>query len=592
MAGYVDVPLLKVSLAELRARSIQLAGHEAIAVVLGVGRSLAWLKAPPPPVAIALRSDGGIEVQDIEDSQATAESYAQLLDALLPEPGSGAGPMPGGVRMLIARATGRTELPPIVDARTFGESLERFAPASVGDAIVSVMLRWAETTTDGSVRIARQADRRASGPTASELRGFLQEVDLERYVMRQRLALDRTAAPAPVHRQPVPLSSYAGIQESGALSGDRGRSRRMVAVVALLALAATAGVALGQRDHWNQWYDATLSAARSWTSRAEAPKTEAPPAAAEALGDTEVAIGSTGTVAEAAAARAPAAAHVRADDPLDAANVPRGLEPLRLASSALTSYSPSFGPAGSVFVHTDAASGTRLVKAETDRNGNVIAQATLVDNGAQNYHAQLSPDGRLLAFDSDEDGERGVYVANADGHNPRRVSGPGYAAVPRWSPDGRQLAFVRGQADRANVWNLWLLDLPSNSERQLTRYSMGQVWPGTWFSDGRRIAFTHEDTLFVLDTTTGGLRGYDSPIPGRILRTPAVAPDDRHVAFQVYRDGVWVLDTFTRRMRRVLADRSAEEFAWSPDGRRLAFHSRRSGRWGVWLLQVPPGEGE
>jgi len=96
----------------------------------------------------------------------------------------------------------------------------------------------------------------------------------------------------------------------------------------------------------------------------------------------------------------------------------------------------------------------------------------------------------------------------------------------------------------------------------------------------------------VLDTTTGGLRGYDSPVQGRIVRTPAVAPDDRHIAFQVYRDGVWVLDTFTRRMRRVLADRSAEEFAWSPDGQRLAFHSRRSGRWGVWLLQIPPGQDE
>jgi Tol biopolymer transport system component len=77
-----------------------------------------------------------------------------------------------------------------------------------------------------------------------------------------------------------------------------------------------------------------------------------------------------------------------------------------------------------------------------------------------------------------------------------------------------------------------------------------------------------------------------------MVRTPAVAPDDRHIAFQVYRDGVWVLDTFTRRMRRVLADRSAEEFAWSPDGRRLAFNSRRSARWGVGLLQLPPGEAD
>ena len=37
-------------------------------------------------------------------------------------------------------------------------------------------------------------------------------------------------------------------------------------------------------------------------------------------------------------------------------------------------------------------------------------------------------------------------------------------------------------------------------------------------------------------------------------------------------------------MKRVLADPSAEEFTWAPDGRRVAFHSRRSGEWGLWQM--------
>jgi Tol biopolymer transport system component len=34
----------------------------------------------------------------------------------------------------------------------------------------------------------------------------------------------------------------------------------------------------------------------------------------------------------------------------------------------------------------------------------------------------------------------------------------------------------------------------------------------------------------------------------------------------------------------VLEDPTAEEYTWAPDGRRVAYHSRRSGTWGVWVM--------
>jgi Tol biopolymer transport system component len=40
-------------------------------------------------------------------------------------------------------------------------------------------------------------------------------------------------------------------------------------------------------------------------------------------------------------------------------------------------------------------------------------------------------------------------------------------------------------------------------------------------------------------------------------------------------------------MRRLIEDPSAEEFAWSPDGRRLAYHSRRDGEWRIWIAASP-----
>jgi Tol biopolymer transport system component len=68
------------------------------------------------------------------------------------------------------------------------------------------------------------------------------------------------------------------------------------------------------------------------------------------------------------------------------------------------------------------------------------------------------------------------------------------------------------------------------------------------------------------------------------MRTPAVSPAGHHVIFQVAGDGAWLLDLRDGAMRPVLSDPSAEEFAWSPDGRRVAFHSRRDGQWGIWFM--------
>ena len=208
----------------------------------------------------------------------------------------------------------------------------------------------------------------------------------------------------------------------------------------------------------------------------------------------------------------------------------------------------------------------------------------IVDDAANNFHVRPSPDGRRIAFDSDRDGERGVYVSDARGENLRRVSPPGFAAMPSWAPDGRTLAFARADWDRQDVWSLWTLDLDSGSLRQVTNHEQGFPWGVSWFPDGDRLAYTVDERLVIRDLRGGTDQVFRSPRRGRLLRTPVVSPDGRLVVFRVARNGAWLLDLADGSMRRVLEDPSADEYVWSPDGRQIAYYSAHIGGWSVWKM--------
>ena len=102
--------------------------------------------------------------------------------------------------------------------------------------------------------------------------------------------------------------------------------------------------------------------------------------------------------------------------------------------------------------------------------------------------------------------------------------------------------------------------------------------------DFDRVAYTHEDHLYIQDLATGHTQSFATPVAAHLLRTPAVSPDGSRIIFQVYRNGVWLLDVADGSMRCILQDPTAEEFAWAPDGRRVAFHSRRDGQWGIYVM--------
>ena len=217
---------------------------------------------------------------------------------------------------------------------------------------------------------------------------------------------------------------------------------------------------------------------------------------------------------------------------------------IQLASDR-SAFSPSFASVGTaMFYHADEAEGVGARPGGHRRRRRSVLRITrIVDDAANNFHVGRRLTASRIAFDSDRDGVRGVYVADADGKHVRRVSGEGYAAVPSWSPDGRTLAFVRAEPSNPKVWNLWTLELESGEMRQITttrlRAALGRIVVPGWPAD-RLQPRGPADRPRPGDRAPSGCSRPRSR--GGLVRTPAVSPDGRRIVFQVHRDGAWLLE--------------------------------------------------
>ncbi len=190
---------------------------------------------------------------------------------------------------------------------------------------------------------------------------------------------------------------------------------------------------------------------------------------------------------------------------------------------------------------------------------------------------RLSPDGAWVAYtvtvrDSARDEDRtAVYLVSWDGRTTRRLTwGTEGERAPRWSPDGKSLAFLSSRGDAHRAEQVWILPRDGGEATRVTALADG-VSEYAWAPDGRRLAVIARDADPAADERDSGRRDTATAPPPIVI-----------TRFQFRADNIgWLTE---RRTRLYVVDVPTGQAtlltpgpvdaalpAWSPDGRQIAY---------------------
>jgi Tol biopolymer transport system component/DNA-binding winged helix-turn-helix (wHTH) protein len=248
-----------------------------------------------------------------------------------------------------------------------------------------------------------------------------------------------------------------------------------------------------------------------------------------------------------------------------------------------------------------------------------------------------SPDGRYIAFSRFAEGEHRIYIVSAIGGSERRIFAGAFAHPPLdWSPDGRFIAFTAREADK-ETYSIFLLSIETLETRKLSEPPVAnQDWGPAFSPDGKQLAFvrmnsdlgdifsmpagggaprrltfdhasiptspawTRDGKSIVFSSTRNSVPtlwripvsgGSPTQVPqvGVVTTHPSISPIGHRLAYQqiLGSSSIWSTD-----LSRIGKKDSAREIAaskghnrapdFSPDGKKIAFDSDRSGTMEIW----------
>jgi Tol biopolymer transport system component/DNA-binding winged helix-turn-helix (wHTH) protein len=326
---------------------------------------------------------------------------------------------------------------------------------------------------------------------------------------------------------------------------------------------------------------------------------------------------------------------------------PEEIRPVPLTSYSGNQWTPSFSPDGRkvVFTWYQTEEDYDIYVKQIGALGTPVRLTT-----ARGFSPAWSPDDRWIAFmRAQKDGRHALVLIPSIGGAERKLAedvqgGEGLA----WTPDGKRLAF--SQDDSPLVASLWMISVETGDRRRLTTFAtkssvtnrirLGDRWP-SFSPDGRSVAFaryvnsfaakpftvpltkdlrTNEEPKPVTNQDYAYLRGiawtadsreivysaggaqiqYLWRVPGsggtpkRLTYQPAAlypaisgTPPRLAYSYSTTNLNIWRLDVRTGERKQLISSAySSARARYSPDGRKIAFHSNRTGNIEVWTCDA------
>jgi eukaryotic-like serine/threonine-protein kinase len=216
-------------------------------------------------------------------------------------------------------------------------------------------------------------------------------------------------------------------------------------------------------------------------------------------------------------------------------------------------------------------------------------QLTPYLSGISAMGLDFSRDGQWVAYNDASDGT--MWRSKADGTQKLQlVFPPMLAYLPRWSPDGKRIAFFGHPP--GEPWQIYLVPAEGGSPELIFRSTINSADP-SWSPDGKSLAFGENSlnnqgsAIYVLDLKTRT----PTKLPGSDgLYSPRWSPDGRYLAAIPLDSLKLMLFDFTTQKWTELANLFVAYPTWSRDGRYLCFDGILDNQESYFRVQISSGK--